>query len=68
MNVPKQRLKTVTGILPSLHTPTVSSLADGSSVAIEVIIDEQVVRDIIPSLRRAGAEGIVEYPLNKVIL
>jgi len=68
MNVPKGRLKTVIDILPSLHTPTVSSLSDGTWVAIEVIIDEQVVRDIIPSLRRAGAEGIVEYPLNKVIL
>ena len=68
MNVPKGKLKTVTGILPSLHTPTISSLSDGEWVAIEVIIDEQVVRDIIPSLRRAGAEGIVEYPLNKVIL
>jgi ATP phosphoribosyltransferase len=68
MNVPKGRLKTVIDILPSLHTPTVSSLSDGTWVAIEVIIDEQVVRDIIPSLRRAGAQGIVEYPLNKVIL
>jgi ATP phosphoribosyltransferase len=68
MNVPKRRLDTVMGILPSLHTPTVSSLADGEWVALEVIMDEQVVRDIIPSLRRAGAEGIVEYPLNKVIL
>ena len=68
MNVPKGKLKTVIDTLPSLHTPTVSSLSDGSWVAIEVIIDEQVVRDIIPSLRRAGAEGIVEYPLNKVIL
>ncbi len=58
----------VIGILPSLHTPTISSLSDGAWVAIEVIIDEQVVRDIIPSLRRAGAQGIVEYPLNKVIL
>lgn len=68
MNVPRGRLKTVVDILPSLHTPTVSSLSDGAWVAIEVIIDEQVVRDIIPSLRRAGAQGIVEYPLNKVIL
>ena len=68
MNVPKGKLKTVIDTLPSLHTPTVSSLSDGAWVAIEVIIDEQVVRDIIPSLRRAGAEGIVEYPLNKVIL
>ncbi len=68
MNVPKHRLKIVTGILPSLHTPTISSLSDGEWVAIEVILDEQVVRDLIPSLRRAGAQGIVEYPLNKVIL
>ncbi len=67
MNVPKAKLDTVIATLPSLHTPTVSSLADGEWVAIEVIIDEKVVRDIIPSLRRAGAEGIVEYPLNKVI-
>ncbi len=68
MNVPRGKLKTVIDILPSLHTPTVSSLSDGAWVALEVIIDEQVVRDIIPSLRRAGAQGIVEYPLNKVIL
>jgi ATP phosphoribosyltransferase len=68
MNVPKAKLKIVTGILPSLHTPTISSLSDGEWVAIEVILDEQIVRDIIPSLRRAGAQGIVEYPLNKVIL
>ncbi len=68
MNVPRDKLQMVTGILPSLHTPTISSLSDGAWVAIEVIIEEKVVRDIIPSLRRAGAEGIVEYPLNKVIL
>jgi ATP phosphoribosyltransferase len=68
MNVPKGQLEKVMGILPSLHTPTISGLADGEWVALEVIIDEKVVRDIIPSLRRAGAEGIVEYPLNKVIL
>ena len=68
MNVPKAKLGIVTDILPSLHTPTVSNLSDSGWVAIEVIIDEQIVRDIIPSLRRAGAQGIVEYPLNKVIL
>jgi ATP phosphoribosyltransferase len=67
MNVPKGVLSTVTAILPSLHTPTVSNLSDENWVAIEVIIDEKVVRDIIPDLKRAGAEGIVEYPLNKVI-
>jgi ATP phosphoribosyltransferase len=67
MNVPRKELKTVTGILPSMNTPTVSNLSDENWVAIEVIIDEKVVRDIIPDLKRAGAEGIVEYPLNKVI-
>jgi len=68
MNVPAKKLKEVTEILPSLHTPTVSNLSDKNWVAIEVILDEKVVRDIIPDLKRAGAQGIVEYPLNKVIL
>ena len=68
MNVPTKKLKEVTGILPSLHTPTVSNLSDKDWVAIEVILDEKVVRDIIPDLKRAGAQGIVEYPLNKVIM
>jgi ATP phosphoribosyltransferase len=68
MNVPTKKLKEVTSILPSLHTPTVSSLSDKDWVAIEVILDEKVVRDIIPDLKRAGAQGIVEYPLNKVIM
>ena len=67
MNVPTGKLEKVTKILPSLHTPTISSLSDKGWVAIEVIIDEKVVRDIIPDLKRAGAQGIVEYPLNKVI-
>ena len=68
MNVSRRRLKRVIGVLPSLHTPTISNLADEGWVAVEVIVDETVVRDIIPALKRAGAEGIVEYPLNKVIL
>ncbi|MBA4390224.1 MAG: ATP phosphoribosyltransferase [Syntrophus sp. (in: bacteria)] len=68
MNVPAKMLEEVTKILPSLHTPTVSSLSDKNWVAIEVILDEKVVRDIIPDLKRAGAQGIVEYPLNKVIM
>jgi ATP phosphoribosyltransferase len=67
MNVPKGKLEKVAKILPSLHTPTISNLSDEKWVAIEVIIDEKVVRDIIPDLKRAGAQGIVEYPLNKVI-
>jgi ATP phosphoribosyltransferase len=67
MNVPRTKLDRVTKILPSLHTPTISNLSDENWVAIEVIIDEKTVRDIIPKLKRAGAQGIVEYPLNKVI-
>ncbi len=68
MNIPRNKLEKVTQILPSLHTPTISNLSDDKWVAIEVIIDEKVVRDIIPDLKRAGAQGIVEYPLNKVIM
>lgn len=68
MNIPRNKLARVTEILPSLHTPTVSNLSDDKWVAIEVIIDKKVVRDIIPDLKRAGAQGIVEYPLNKVIM
>lgn len=67
MNVPRSRLEEVVKTLPSLHTPTVSNLSDKDWVAIEVIIDEKVVRDIVPDLKRAGAQGIVEYPLSKVI-
>jgi ATP phosphoribosyltransferase len=67
MNVPKAKLDEVSSLLPSLHTPTISSQTDPNWVALEVITDEQIVRDLIPVLRRAGAEGIIEYPLNKVI-
>ncbi len=66
MNVPRAKLDKVTKILLSLHTPTIANLSDENWVAIEVI-DEKTVRDIIPNLKRAGAQGIVEYPLNKVI-
>ena len=67
MNVPRAKLEKVLKILPSLQTPTVSNLSDKDWVALEVIMDEKTVRDIIPDLKRAGAQGIVEYPLNKVI-
>jgi ATP phosphoribosyltransferase len=67
MNVPKDKLEQVTGQLPALHTPTISNQIDQDWVAIEVITDERTVRDIIPRLKQAGAEGIIEYPLNKVI-
>ncbi len=67
MNVPGECLEAVLAKLPSLRTPTVSTLAKDAGFAIEIIVDESVVRCIIPELKRAGAEGIVEYPLNKVI-
>lgn len=67
LNVPAKALKKVLQTLPALHTPTVSSLSDEGWHSVEVIVDEKIVRDIIPSLKDAGASGIVEYPLNKVI-
>jgi len=67
MNVPKAELEQITSLLPALRNPTVSPLADPNWVAIEIIVAENTVRDLLPRLKRAGAEGIVEYPLNKVI-
>ncbi|MFC1976159.1 ATP phosphoribosyltransferase, partial [Chloroflexota bacterium] len=67
MNVPKDKLEQVSGQLPALHTPTISSQTDADWAAIEVVIDKREVRDVIPRLKKAGAEGIIEYPLNSVI-
>jgi ATP phosphoribosyltransferase len=67
MNVPRTSLDAVLAILTSLRRPTLSPLADPEWVAMETIIDERTVRDIIPKLKRAGAEGIVEYSLNKLV-
>ena len=67
MNAPKDMLPTLTVILPSLHAPTVNMLSTPGWVAIESVIEEKVVREIIPALKRAGAEGIIELPLNKVV-
>ncbi|MHB0912254.1 MAG: ATP phosphoribosyltransferase [Armatimonadota bacterium] len=67
MNVPKGKLADVTSTLPALKRPTLSPLADDEWTAVEIILEEKVARDLIPRLKRAGAEGIVEYPLNKVI-
>ncbi len=67
MNVRKDDLEKVTAILPALNRPTLSPLADETWVAVETVINEKTVRDLIPQLRHAGAEGLVEYPLNKVI-
>lgn len=67
MNVEKGDMDKVLKILDSLKKPTISQLSDPDWVALEVISDERVVRDLIPQLKRAGAQGIVEYPLTKVI-
>jgi len=68
LNVPKENINDVLNILPALKKPTVSSLTDDNWVALNTIIEEHTVRDIIPQLKKAGASGIVEYPLNKIIL
>ena len=67
MNVPKDSLDAILNILPALQKPTISSLSDEGWTAVNTIIDEAVVRDIVPRVRAAGAVGIVEYPLNKII-
>lgn len=67
MNLPQHCLAELLVSLPSLRRPTVSQLAEAGWVAVETVIDEIVVRDIIPDLKRLGAEGIIEYPLNKLV-
>jgi ATP phosphoribosyltransferase len=67
MNIRKSDLSRVIGIIPALRRPTVSPLADEEWVAIETIIEERIVRILVPDLKRNGAEGIIEYPLNKVV-
>ncbi|MCL5022621.1 MAG: ATP phosphoribosyltransferase [Nitrospirae bacterium] len=67
MNVPEKAFKKVQSLLSAMHSPTVSCLSDKGWYAIDVVIDERTVRDIIPKLKSAGASGIVEYQLNKVI-
>lgn len=67
MNLPADRLEAMLQRLPSLRRPTVSQLAEDNWVAVEVVIEEKVVRHIIPELKQLGAEGIIEYPLNKLV-
>jgi ATP phosphoribosyltransferase len=67
MNLKQENLDTLLKNLPSLRNPTVSGLSQPGWVAVETIIDEKVVRELIPQLKAAGAEGIIEYPLNKVV-
>jgi ATP phosphoribosyltransferase len=66
-NLPRARLEEVVRTLPALRNPTVSPLSDPAWIALETIIDESVARVIIPTLKSHGAEGIIEYPLNKVV-
>ncbi|HWR01049.1 MAG TPA: ATP phosphoribosyltransferase [Chlorobaculum sp.] len=67
MNAPKSSLDTIMSVIPALRLPTVSDLADNAWVALEVIVAEKIVRKLIPELKRAGAEGIFEYNINKLI-
>ena len=67
MNVPKNKMEQVVNLLPSLNAPTVASLYQSDWFSVESMVDRGVMRDLIPKLIRAGAEGIIEYPLNKVV-
>ena len=67
MNAPKKALAAIIAAVPSLRDPTISPLSNPDWIALETIIDESVVREILPQLKSLGAEGIVEYPLNKVV-
>ena len=67
MNVERSTLQQVLDVLPALKTPTISTLADENWLALNTILDESTVRTIIPRLKQAGASGIVEYPLNKIV-
>jgi len=67
MNAPAKSLKRIMTLLSAMHSPTISALSDEGWYALEVMINEKLVREIIPKLKMAGASGIVEYPLNKVI-
>jgi len=67
MNLRNNDLKKILGLLPAMRKPTISGLSQEGWLALETVIDERVVRTLIPKLKKAGAEGIIEYPLNKVI-
>ncbi|HEX3742694.1 MAG TPA: ATP phosphoribosyltransferase [Bryobacteraceae bacterium] len=68
LNVHRNNLPAVLAVLPALKRPTISNLSDEEWLAVNTILDETTVRDIIPRLKQAGGEGIVEYPLNKIVL
>jgi len=68
LNVHKEHLPAVLAVLPALKQPTISHLSDEDWLAVNTILDESTVRNIIPRLKKAGAQGIVEYPLNKIVM
>jgi ATP phosphoribosyltransferase len=68
LNVRREHLKHILDLLPALQRPTISALSDEQWVAVNTIIEERTVRDLIPKLKAANAQGIVEYPLNKIVL
>jgi ATP phosphoribosyltransferase len=68
LNVRRDDLSQILSLLPALQRPTISSLSDDGWVAVNTILEERAVRDLIPQIRAAGGEGIVEYPLNKIVL
>jgi ATP phosphoribosyltransferase len=68
LNVHRDSLRAVLAVLPALKRPTISQLSDEEWLAVNTILDESTVRDIIPRLKQAGGQGIVEYPLNKIVL
>ena len=68
LNVHQEHLQAVLDVLPALKRPTISHLSDGEWLAVNTILDESTVRNIIPRLKKAGAQGIVEYPLNKIVM
>ena len=67
MNVPSGHLKEIVSLLPSLNAPTVANLYESDWFSVEIVVNSSIVRDLIPRLLKHGAEGIVEYPLNKVV-
>jgi ATP phosphoribosyltransferase len=67
MNLPQKKIEEVIGLLPSLNAPTVAGLYNANWVSLEVVVEKRIVRDLIPRLIQAGAQGIIEYSLNKVI-
>jgi ATP phosphoribosyltransferase len=68
LNVEKKNLASVLAVLPALKNPTISTLSDDGWLAVNTILDESTVRTILPRLKEAGAQGIVEYPLNKIVM